>query len=74
MQRAKRKTAESDSYRLFRFISENPGLSPQKLSEKLHWANSKTNRILNALERKGWIIKRVFSASQFRRHKTDAFH
>jgi division protein CdvB (Snf7/Vps24/ESCRT-III family) len=64
MQRVKRKMAESDSNRLFRFISENQGLSVQQISEKLGWSKSKTNRMLNILERKGWIVKRVFSAAQ----------
>ena len=64
MQRVKRKIAESDSNRLFRFISENQGLSVQKISEKLGWTKSKTNRTVSVLERKGWIVKRVFSAAQ----------
>jgi division protein CdvB (Snf7/Vps24/ESCRT-III family) len=64
MQRVKRKMAESDSNRLFRFISENQGLSVQQISEKLGWSKSKTNRILSVLERKEWIVKRVFSTSQ----------
>jgi division protein CdvB (Snf7/Vps24/ESCRT-III family) len=64
MQRVKRKMAESDSNRLFRFISENQGLSVQKISEKLGWSKSKTNRMLNILEGKGWIVKRIFSAAQ----------
>jgi division protein CdvB (Snf7/Vps24/ESCRT-III family) len=64
MQRVKRKIAESDSNRLFRFISKNQGLSVQQISEKLGWTKSKTNRMLNILERKGWIVKRVFSAAQ----------
>jgi len=64
MQRVKRRTAETDSNKLYRFISENQGLSVQKISEKLGWTKSKTNRMLNALERKGWIVKRVFSAAQ----------
>ena len=58
--------AESDSNRLFRFISENQGLSVQKISEKLGWTKSKTNRMLNVIERKGWIVKRVFSAARLR--------
>ena len=64
MQRVKSKVAESDSNRLFRFISENQGLSVQKISEKLGWTKSKTNRTLSVLERKGWIVKRVFSAAE----------
>jgi len=56
--------AEGASNRLFRFISENQGLSVQKISEQLDWTMSKTNRTLNVLERKGWIVKRVFSATQ----------
>lgn len=55
---------ESDSNRLFRFISENQGLSVQRISEKLGWTKSKTNRMLSVLERKEWIVKRVFSAAQ----------
>jgi division protein CdvB (Snf7/Vps24/ESCRT-III family) len=66
MQRVKRKMAESDSNRLFRFISENQGLSVQKISEKLGWTKSKTNRVLSVLERKGWVVKRVFSAARLR--------
>ncbi len=64
MQQVKRKTTESDSSKLFRFISENQGLSVQKISEKLGWTKSKTNRMLSVLEKKGWIVKRVFSAAQ----------
>ena len=64
MERAKGKMAEGASNRLFRFISENQGLSVQKISEQLDWTMSKTNRTLNVLERKGWIVKRVFSATQ----------
>jgi division protein CdvB (Snf7/Vps24/ESCRT-III family) len=56
--------AESDSSRLFQFISENEGLSVQKISEKLGWTKNKTNRMLSVLERKQWIVKRVFSAAQ----------
>ena len=55
---------ESDSNRLFRFISENQGLSVQRISKKLGWTKSKTNRMLSVLERKEWIVKRVFSAAQ----------
>jgi len=64
MRRVKRKMGESDSNRLFRFISENQGLSVQRISEKLGWTKSKTNRMLSVLERKEWIVKRVFSAAQ----------
>ena len=64
MQRVNRNAVESDSNRLFRFISENQGLSVDKISEKLCWTKSKTNRILSLLERKEWIVKRVFSAAQ----------
>ena len=64
MQQVKRKTAENDSNKLFRFISENQGLSVQEISAKLGWAKTKTNRNLNSLERKGWTVKRVFSATQ----------
>ena len=55
---------ESGSNRLFRVISENQGLSVQQISEKLGWTKSKTNRMLSVLERKKWIVKRVFSAAQ----------
>lgn len=64
MQQVKRKTADNDSNKLFRFITENQGLSTPEISEKLAWTKSKTNRNLNSLERKGWIVKRVFSAAQ----------
>ena len=64
MQRVKRNAGESDSNRLFRFISENQGLSVDKISEKLGWTKNKTNRVLTLLERKEWIVKRVFSATQ----------
>ena len=64
MQRVKRNMGESDSIRLFRFISENQGLSVQRISEKLGWTQSKTNRMLSVLERKEWIVKRVFSTAQ----------
>jgi len=66
MQRVKSKMAESDSNKLFRFIAENQGLRVQQISQKLGWSKSKTNRMLNILERKGWIVKRVFSAAQLR--------
>jgi DNA-binding IclR family transcriptional regulator len=52
MQQIKRKMRESDSNRLFRFISENQGLSAQRISEKLGWTKSKTNRLLSVLEGK----------------------
>jgi division protein CdvB (Snf7/Vps24/ESCRT-III family) len=64
MQQVKRNMAESDSNRLFRLISENQGLTVQKISEKLGWTQSKTNRMLSVLERKEWIVKRVFSTAQ----------
>lgn len=64
MQRVKGIMEESDSNRLFRFISENQGMSVQKISEKFGWTKSKTNRVLSGLERKEWIVKRVFSAAQ----------
>ncbi len=64
MQRVKRNVGESDSNRLFRFISENQGLSVERISEKLGWTKNKTNRVLSVLERKEWIVKRVFSAAQ----------
>ena len=64
MQRVKRNVGESDSNRLFQFISENQGLSVDRISEKLGWTKSKTNRVLSVLERKEWIVKRVFSAAQ----------
>src|SRR5208337_297723 len=71
IQQVERKMVESDSSKLFRFISENQGLSVQKLSEKLGWTKSKTNRMLSVLERKGWIVKRVFSAAHPRIVKPD---
>jgi division protein CdvB (Snf7/Vps24/ESCRT-III family) len=55
---------ESGSNRLFRLISENQGLSVQQISEKLGWTKSKTNRMLSVLERKEWVVKRVFSTAQ----------
>lgn len=64
MQAVKRKSAKSDSNRLLQFISENQGLTIQEIAEKLGWSKSKTNRMLNVLERKGGIVKRVFSATQ----------
>ena len=64
IQRVKGNMGESDSNRLFRFISENEGLSVQRISEKLGWAQSKTNRTLSVLERKEWIVRRVFSTAQ----------
>ena len=64
MQRVKINMGESDSIRLFRFISEHQGLSVQRISGKLGWTQSKTNRILSILERKEWIVKRVFSTAQ----------
>jgi len=64
MQKSRRKRKETDSDKLFRLISENPGLSVQEVSEKLGWTKSKTNRIVSLLERKGWIVRRVFAAAQ----------
>ena len=64
MHRMKRNMGESDSNSLFRFISENQGLSAQRISEKLGWTKSKTNRLLSVLEGKEWIVKRIFSAAQ----------
>jgi division protein CdvB (Snf7/Vps24/ESCRT-III family) len=64
LQKRKRKGKETESNKLFRLISENPGLSVQEISEKLGWTKSKTNRMLSVLERKGWITKRVFSTAQ----------
>jgi len=64
LQKSKRKRKETDSDKLFRLISENQGLSAQEISEKLAWTSSKTNRMLGVLERKGWIVKRVFPAAQ----------
>ena len=64
MQRVKRNVGESDSNRLFQFISENQGLSVDRISEKLDWTKSRTNRVLSVLEKKNWIVKRVFSAAQ----------
>jgi division protein CdvB (Snf7/Vps24/ESCRT-III family) len=64
MERVKGKMIEVASSRLFRFISENQGLSVQMIAENLGWTVSKTNRTLNLLERKGWIVKRIFSAAQ----------
>jgi len=64
IQRVKRNMGESDSNRLFRFISENQGLSVQRISEKLGWTQSKTKRMLSVLERKEWIVRRVFSTAQ----------
>ena len=63
---------ESDSNRLFQFISENEGLTIQKISEKLDWSKSKTSRMLSVLERKGWVVRRVFSTTQPRIMKPDA--
>ena len=64
MAQVKRKMAESDSNRLFRLVSENQGLSSQQVSEKLGWTKNKTNRMLSVLERKEWIVKRIFSTAQ----------
>lgn len=59
-----RRRTESQSGRLFRVISENPGLGAQEISQKLGWTQSKTNRMLATLERKGWIVRRAYSAAQ----------
>jgi len=64
MAQVKRKMAETDSNRLFRLVSENQGLSSQQVSEKLGWTKNKTNRMLSVLERKEWIVKRIFSTAQ----------
>ncbi len=64
MERVRRKTRETQSSKLFRFISENQGLTAQEISERLGWTRSKTNRMLTTLEKKGWIVKRVYSAAQ----------
>lgn len=72
MQQVRRKIAESDSNRLFRFISENQGLTVNEISEKLGWSKSKTNRILSVLDRKELVTKRVFPAAQPRMAKQNA--
>ena len=64
MERVRKKARETQSSKLFRFISENQGLSAQEISGRLGWTQSKTNRMLTTLEKKGWIVKRVYSAAQ----------
>jgi len=64
MERVKGKRVESASSALFRFISENQGLNVQEISENFGWTMNKTNRMLNVLERKKWIVKRIFPATQ----------
>jgi len=64
MERAAKVRAESDSNKLFRVVLGNQALSAQELSGKLGWNRTKTNRMLGVLERKGWIVRRVFAAAQ----------
>jgi DNA-binding MarR family transcriptional regulator len=64
MERVKEKRAENDSNRLFRFISENQGLTVEAIREKFDWSKGKTSRMLSVLERRGWIVRRVFSVAQ----------
>ena len=64
MQKSRRKKKETDSDKLFRLISETPGLNVQEVSEKLGWKKSKANRMVSLLERKGWIVRRVFATAQ----------
>jgi len=62
--KGRRRRKETDSDKLFRLISENQGLSVSEISEKLSWTGSKTNRVLAVLEKKGWVVRRVFPAAQ----------
>jgi division protein CdvB (Snf7/Vps24/ESCRT-III family) len=64
MERAAKVKTESDSNKLFRLVLENQGLNAQELSSRLGWNRTKTNRLLGTLERKGWIVRRVFPAAQ----------
>ena len=59
-----RKKAESQSTKLFRVISENPGFTAQEISQNLGWTQSKTNRMITTLEKKGWVVRRTYSAAQ----------
>jgi DNA-binding MarR family transcriptional regulator len=58
------KTGGKDSERLFRLISENQGLTVQGICEKLGWSKGKASRMLNVLERRGLVVRRVFSAAE----------
>ncbi len=62
MERSRKR--ENQSSKLFRLISENQGLTVQEIMDKLGWTKTKTNRIVNTLEKKGWIVRRVYSAAQ----------
>ncbi len=64
MERTKKRTRETESSKLFQFISENQGLNAQEISDRLGWTRSKTNRMLTILEKKGRIIRRIYSAAQ----------
>lgn len=39
-------------------------MNVQEVADKLGWSRSKTSRMLGVLERKGWIVRRVFAAAQ----------
>jgi len=64
VERSARTRAETDSNKLFRVVLGNQGLNAQELASKLGWTRAKANRMLGTLERKGWIVRRVFAAAQ----------
>jgi len=64
VERSARARAETDSNKLFRTVLGNQGLNAQELASKLGWNRAKANRMLGTLERKGWIVRRVFAAAQ----------
>jgi len=64
VERSAKTRTESDSNKLFRLVLGSQGLNSQELASKLGWNRAKTNRMLGTLERKGWVVRRVFPAAQ----------
>ena len=64
MPRARKRRTETDSARLYRFVSENAGVSIQGIVDQLGWGRGKVNRLLSTLEKKGQIIRRVYVTTQ----------
>ena len=63
MRRARKGRTETDSAKLYRFVSENAGVSIQGIVDQLGWSRGKVNRLLSVLEKKGQIIRRVYVAT-----------
>lgn len=64
MPRARKRKTETDSAKLYRFVSENAGVSIQGIVDQLGWNRRKVNRLLTALEKKGQITRKVYATTQ----------